>query len=47
MIMNGTLPAKAYPLGHEPRELDRLTRQARLFEPVSRRFFEACLLYHI
>jgi SAM-dependent methyltransferase len=36
-----TLQQTEYPLGHEPRELDRLTLQARLFEPVSRRLFEA------
>jgi SAM-dependent methyltransferase len=37
----GNRNAKVYPLGHDPRELERLTLQARLFEPVSRRFFEA------
>jgi ubiquinone/menaquinone biosynthesis C-methylase UbiE len=31
----------AYPLGHEARELDRLTLQARLFEPLTRRLFGA------
>jgi SAM-dependent methyltransferase len=41
MTLNATLHHKPYPLGHDPRELDRLTLQARLFEPVSRRFFEA------
>jgi SAM-dependent methyltransferase len=37
----GTHPHRQYPLGHHPRELERLTLQARLFEPISRRFFEA------
>jgi SAM-dependent methyltransferase len=40
-MMNATLHHKTYPLGHDPRELERLTTQARLFEPISRRFFEA------
>jgi ubiquinone/menaquinone biosynthesis C-methylase UbiE len=31
----------AYPLGHEPRELERLTLQARLYEPLTRRLFDA------
>lgn len=31
----------AYPLGHEDRELERLTLQAHLFEPLTRRLFEA------
>jgi SAM-dependent methyltransferase len=31
----------AYPLGHDERELDRLTLQARVFEPLTRRLFDA------
>jgi SAM-dependent methyltransferase len=30
----------AYPLGHEDRELERLTLQAHLFEPLTQRLFE-------
>jgi SAM-dependent methyltransferase len=41
MMVNATLPQTAYPLGHDPRELDRLTLQARMFEPITRRLFEA------
>jgi SAM-dependent methyltransferase len=32
-------PVSAYVLGHSPRELDRLSAQARLIDPISRRFF--------
>ncbi len=39
--MSNTGAAHAYPLGHERRELDRLTLQARLFEPLTRRLFGA------
>lgn len=44
MTVNATLSQiaqTAYPLGHDPRELDRLTLQARMFEPITRRLFEA------
>jgi SAM-dependent methyltransferase len=41
MMLNATLHHKPYPLGHHPRELDRLTLQARMFEPITRRLFEA------
>jgi ubiquinone/menaquinone biosynthesis C-methylase UbiE len=41
MTFNATAHHTSYPLGHDPRELDRLTLQARLFEPITRRFFEA------
>jgi SAM-dependent methyltransferase len=34
-------PGDAYPLGHDERELQRLTLQARMFEPITRRLFEA------
>jgi SAM-dependent methyltransferase len=32
-------PARAYALGHSDRELDRLAVQARLIDPMTRRFF--------
>lgn len=32
-------PAQTYALGHSDRELDRLARQARLIDPITRRFF--------
>jgi 2-polyprenyl-3-methyl-5-hydroxy-6-metoxy-1,4-benzoquinol methylase len=32
-------PAGAYVLGHSGRELDRLSAQARLIDPITRRFF--------
>ena len=32
-------PAGAYVLGHSSRELDRLSAQARLIDPITRRFF--------
>jgi len=32
-------PAGAYVLGHSDRELDRLSVQARLIDPITRRFF--------
>jgi 2-polyprenyl-3-methyl-5-hydroxy-6-metoxy-1,4-benzoquinol methylase len=34
-------PAGAYVLGHSTRELDRLSAQARLIDPITRRFFLA------
>ena len=34
-----TEPCGQYVLGHSERELDRLTIQARLIEPITRRFF--------
>jgi SAM-dependent methyltransferase len=34
-------PALGYVLGHTPFELDRLTRQARLIAPITRRYFVA------
>jgi SAM-dependent methyltransferase len=35
----GRLPRPAYYLGHSDRELDRLKAQARLVDPITRRFF--------
>jgi 2-polyprenyl-3-methyl-5-hydroxy-6-metoxy-1,4-benzoquinol methylase len=34
-------PANAYVLGHSDRELDRLNEQARLIDPITRRFLAA------
>lgn len=34
-------PAQAYVLGHSDRELNRLAVQARLVDPITRRFFQA------
>ena len=35
----GRMPCPAYYLGHSERELDRLRAQARLIDPITRRFF--------
>ena len=37
--MGGTPPLAKYVLGHAAEELDRLARQARLIEPITRRIF--------
>jgi len=34
-------PGPSYVLGHSERELERLTAQARLIDPITRRFFQA------
>jgi ubiquinone/menaquinone biosynthesis C-methylase UbiE len=34
------MPESGYVLGHSDQELNRLTVQARLIEPITRRFFE-------
>jgi len=34
-------PARPYVLGHSEQELERLTTQARLIDPITRRFFQA------
>src|SRR5262245_2676904 len=34
-------PPKTYVFGHAPQELARLEAQARIIDPVTRRFFEA------
>jgi SAM-dependent methyltransferase len=39
--MRDEAQARGYPLGHGERELDRLTLQAQLFEPLTRRLFDA------
>ncbi|HTO87222.1 MAG TPA: class I SAM-dependent methyltransferase [Thermoanaerobaculia bacterium] len=36
----GPKPTGPYVLGHSDRELDRLGKQARLIDPITRRFFE-------
>jgi SAM-dependent methyltransferase len=36
---DGPSPRPAYALGHSDRELDRLSAQARLIDPITRRFF--------
>jgi SAM-dependent methyltransferase len=36
---DGPTPRLAYALGHSDRELDRLRAQARLIDPITRRFF--------
>jgi hypothetical protein len=35
---DGTRPDGSYVLGHSDRELERLNRQARLVDPITRRF---------
>jgi SAM-dependent methyltransferase len=37
---NDTVPTPAYVLGHSDRELERLSAQARLVEPITRQFFQ-------
>ncbi len=39
MTADNEHPAKAYILGHSERELERLTTQARLIDPITRQFF--------
>ena len=36
---NRDRPSDAYVLGHSAREIDRLTAQARLIDPITRGFF--------
>ena len=39
MTTDRSPPAPSYVLGHSPRELERLARQARLIEPITREIF--------
>src|ERR1700720_4114454 len=36
---HGPSPTRAYALGHSGRELERLSAQARLIDPITRQFF--------
>jgi SAM-dependent methyltransferase len=42
----GAPPAGPYVLGHSARELERLGKQARLIDPITRRFFEGAGIAH-